>query len=130
MRLLLDTHVLFWAFTEPERIPSDTRTMIADANNEIVVSAITPLELATKERIGRLPKAKPILLAYDDYLRRFGATELQLTGHHGLIAGSLAWDNRDPFDRIIAAQAISESIALVTADSSFGSLGAVRTVWR
>lgn len=129
MRLLLDTHVLLWLLIEPSRIPPDTLGIVRNAANDIVVSATTPLELATKERLGRLPGAKPLLLAYDDHLGRFGATELAVTGRQALVAGSLTWDNRDPFDRIIAAQSLTEGIHLVTADAAFESLGAVRTLW-
>ena len=129
MKLLLDTHVLLWLLLEPERVPTTTLDRVRDTANEVFVSAITPFEIATKERLGQLPGAKSLLLAYSDYLRRFGATELPVSSHHGLVAGSLGWEHRDPFDRLIASQSIVESMPLVTGDSAFASLGAVQVTW-
>jgi PIN domain nuclease of toxin-antitoxin system len=129
MRLLLDTHVLIWAFREPSRIASNALAALRDPTNELYVSAITPFEISTKHKSGKLPGADQIVLAYDDHLKRLGARDLHVTGHHGLIAGSLTTDHRDPFDRILAAQAITESMILVTSDSAFDSIGGVRTLW-
>jgi PIN domain nuclease of toxin-antitoxin system len=129
MRLLLDTHVLLWVVSDPARLAAAAAKQIRNPVNELFVSAITPFEITTKHRIGRLPDAGPIIAAYSDVLRTLGAKELAIASRHGLIAGQLSWDHRDPFDRILAAQSIIENIPLVTSDSIFGTLGGVRTVW-
>lgn len=128
MRLLLDTHVLLWALRDPARLSAEASALIREPSNELVVSAATAWEIATKHRIGKLPDAAPILLAYSEYLDRLGAVELEITARHALVAGQLDWDHRDPFDRILAAQSMLESLVLVTADAIFQSLSGVRTI--
>ena len=129
MRLLLDTHVLLWALGDPDRIAAAAAANIRNPANELFVSAATPFEIATKHRIGKLPDAGPVVAAYSDLVRTLGAKELPMTSHHALVAGQLPWEHRDPFDRILAAQSIIESIPLVTSDKVFGTIGGVRTLW-
>lgn len=129
MKLLLDTHVLLWSLRAPERLTSNARAAIVDRSNEVFVSAITPFEIATKARIGKLDSAQPLLLAWDDFMGELQATELALRSHHSIVAGQLDWPHRDPFDRILAAQSITERLVLVTSDVAFGRVGAVRTLW-
>jgi PIN domain nuclease of toxin-antitoxin system len=127
VRLLLDTHVLLWALRDPARLSDEASELIREPSHELVVSAATAWEIATKYRIGKLPDAAPILLGYSDYLDRLGAAELPITSRHALVAGQLDWAHRDPFDRILAAQCLLESLTLVTADVVFDALGGVRT---
>jgi PIN domain nuclease of toxin-antitoxin system len=129
MRLLLDTHVLLWMLSEPARIPESTLTAARTPSNELLVSAISPFEIATKNRIGKLPGVEPVLISYEEQLARLGATELPLSSRHGLRAGQLPWNHRDPFDRIIAAQALSEGVSLVTSDRAFAELAGVSVLW-
>lgn len=129
MRVLLDTHVLVWALTSPERLSATARELLEDATTELVVSAVTPWELATKHRIGKLEQAAPLLTAFDESLARLGAQELAITGRHALTAGSMNWDHRDPFDRALAAQALIEQLPLLSGDRAFDSLAGVRVVW-
>ncbi len=129
MKLLVDTHVLVWMLAEPDRIPAETLERLRDPANDLYVSAVTAFELATKHRIGKFPEAQRLLLAYQDFLHTLGAQEIAITGHHGIVAGELSWDHRDPFDRLLAAQSITESVTLVTSDPVFGTLGGVRTLW-
>lgn len=129
MKLLLDTHVLLWALRDPARLPAPVAEMLTDTANELVVSAATAGEIATKYRIGKLPEAGPMLLAFADHLRSLGAAELPITSHHALVAGQLEWSHRDPFDRILASQSIIENASLVTADRAFADLPAVRVLW-
>lgn len=129
MRLLLDTHAFIWLISDPARIPAAALEATRNPRNELFVSAISPFEIATKHRIGKFPDAQRVLLAYDDYLRQLRAEQLPITSHHGIVAGQLSWDHRDPFDRILAAQSITENMPLVTADKIFMTAGGVRTVW-
>ncbi len=129
MRLLLDTHAVLWALFEPARIPEATRSRIADASTELLVSAASAWEIGTKFRLGKLDGAQPVVHGYAEHLSRLRAEEVLITSHHALTAGMLTWDHRDPFDRIIAAQSMIESLTVVTADEKLTSFAGIRTMW-
>jgi PIN domain nuclease of toxin-antitoxin system len=129
VRLILDTHALLWALTEPERLSPTAREGIADRANELLVSAVSAWEISTKVRIGKLPNVQPLVDNYSRLVARLGATALPVEEHHALFAGALDWSHRDPFDRMLAAQAVLENARLVTLDSAFGELEAVRSLW-
>ncbi len=129
MTYLLDTHVLLWALTEPTRLSSRAHRVVGDRSVEIVVSAASAWEVATKQRIGKLPQADVLIGAYHRHLDRLGAVRLAVTEEHALLAGGLEWPHRDPFDRMLAAQAMIESLTLVTADPVFDQLRGVATLW-
>ena len=129
MKLLLDTHALLWALGDSDRLPRAVGAMISDRRNELLVSAATAFELATKYRIGKLPIAAPVLVAYDTHLQDLGAIELPISSRHALAAGRLDWAHRDPFDRILVAQALVESVALVSRDAVFQGLTGINLIW-
>lgn len=129
MRLLLDTHALLWALLAPERIPEATLDTVRDPYTELLVSAATAWEIGTKYRLGKLDDARAVVLGYRDHLARLRATELPISGHHALTAGTLAWEHRDPFDRVIVAQAMIESVPVVTADRALAGFPGVHVVW-
>ncbi len=129
MRLLLDTHVLLWALAEPGRLSDAARSAIADRRNDIWVSAASTWELATKYRLGKFPAAQVLVLGYVEHLARLDAHELAVSSRHALDAGLLNWEHRDPFDRMLAAQAMVESASLVTADKVFAEVAGVRVLW-
>lgn len=129
MRLVLDTHALLWALAEPERLSPTARDVIADRGNELLVSAASAWEISTKVRLGRLPPAQPLVDNYSRLVAQLGAIALSIDEHHALFAGALDWSHRDPFDRMLAAQAVLENARLVTRDPAFGELEAVRTLW-
>lgn len=129
MRVLLDTHALLWAIGEPARLSSAARKLIVDRSNDLAVSAASAWEIATKVRIGKLPGAERIVDDYAGQLRRLGAEELAISGAHALLAGSLRWAHRDPFDRVLAAQAITEGMPFLTADPAFTDLAALTVRW-
>lgn len=126
---LLDTHALLWALTEPASLGAQANHIIADADQRLVVSAATAWEISTKQRLGRLPQADGIVSTYTRNIERLGASELQITAEHALLAGRLDWDHRDPFDRMLAAQAMTESLTLITKDAAFATLPGIRTLW-
>lgn len=129
LTVLLDTHAVLWALAEPARLGKRAAVLIADPATTLRVSAASAWELATKARIGKLPGVGPFLFTYERHLARLGARELPVTAEHALLAGSLAWDHRDPFDRMLAAQCVVEGLTLVTRDEAFADVSGVRTVW-
>jgi PIN domain nuclease of toxin-antitoxin system len=128
-RLLLDTHALLWTLLAPQRIPKATLDQIRDPGTELLASAASAWEISTKFRLGKLDEAQAVVHGYSDHLRHLRARELPITSHHALTAGLLTWDHRDPFDRVIAAQCMIESIPLVTADQAIATFPGIRVVW-
>lgn len=127
--LLLDTHAFVWAVGAPERLGHDGRELIKDPANRLLVSSATAWELATKVRLGRFPEAEPLVARYQAIVDTLGADELGVQAVHALRAGSMPWDHRDPFDRVLAAQAMIEGAVLVTRDAAFGSVPGLAVVW-
>jgi PIN domain nuclease of toxin-antitoxin system len=126
---LLDTHVLLWALTEPTRLGNRAREVIENPASQLVVSAASAWEIATKHRLGKLPQADALLGAYSKHLDRLGAIRLPVAEDHALLAGRLEWNHRCPFDRTLAAQAMIESLVLVTGDLTFSGCRGVPTLW-
>ena len=129
MTYLLDTHTLLWALTAPSRLGAEAARVVADRRSQVVVSAASACEIATKHRIGKLPQADAVIGGYARHLDRLGVTRLPLTEDHCLLSGGLDWEHRDPFDRMLAAQAMIESMTLITDDSAFHGLAGLRTLW-
>jgi PIN domain nuclease of toxin-antitoxin system len=127
--LLLDTHALLWVLVEPGRIPVETLATVRAPENTVYVSAASAWEIATKHRLGKLAGAAAVVSGYPEHLARLRAQELPITGHHALTAGTLQWSHRDPFDRVIVAQAVLESLPVVTSDAALVGFPAIRTVW-
>ncbi len=128
-RLLVDTHVLLWMLLAPERIPESTRATVADPTTDILVSAASAWEIATKQRLGKLDGAEAVVAGYAEHLDRLRATEVPITSRHALHAGLLRWEHRDPFDRMIVSQAMIDSLPLVTADAAIIAFHGVRIMW-
>lgn len=127
--LLVDTHVLLWAMAEPEKLTPAADEALSDPDTVVWVSAATAWEIATKLRIGKLPGVDSLVLDYSRHLASWYATQLPMDSADSILAGSLTWDHRDPFDRMIVAQAIRRGLPLVSADKVFDSLPGVDRVW-
>ena len=123
VRFLLDTHVLLWLLSTPERVPTSVAGRLADPANELLVSAASGLEIATKVRIGKLD-APDLAATLAGRLDGIGAATLPISLGHALLAGSLSWAHRDPFDRLLVAQATIENATLVTVDTALATLPA------
>jgi PIN domain nuclease of toxin-antitoxin system len=128
VRLLLDTHAFLWAVADAGRLSARARELISDESNELIVSAASAWELATKYRLGKLPAAEGLLDGWDEVLRRLRAEAAPVEHAHALRAGGYRVAHRDPFDRLLAAHAELEDIPLVTADSAFVAFP-VTAVW-
>ena len=129
MTYLLDTHVMLWALTEPTRLGRTARDVIENRSSRLMVSAVSAWEITTKHRLGKLPQADVLLGGYAKHLDRLGAIRLSVTEDHALLAGRLDWNHRDPFDRMLAAQAMIESLVIITGDPAFTGCPGVPTLW-
>ncbi|MCB8884040.1 type II toxin-antitoxin system VapC family toxin [Acidisoma cellulosilytica] len=115
MKLLLDTHLLLWAAGMPEKLSMDALTLMEDAQNTLVFSVASLWEVAIKAGLGRTDfRVDPHLLRRG--LIENGYEELPITGRHALAAGALPTLHRDPFDRMLVAQAQAEGMLLLTHD--------------
>ena len=112
-RFLLDTHVVVWLAVDPSRLSQTARAHLSAAE-ELHVSAASAFELAQKCRVGKLPQASAILARWDELVQAMGAHELSLTAQDMASAGSITWDHRDPFDRMLVAQALLRGLTLIT----------------
>jgi PIN domain nuclease of toxin-antitoxin system len=116
--VLLDTHTLLWATTDSARLSDAARTAIAAAETRLISTA-SCWELAIKHRAGKLPGAAPLLRDWDAVVGSLLAVRLDIAPAHAIAAAALAWDHRDPFDRLLAAQALICGAHLVTQDAAF-----------
>jgi len=129
MKLLLDTHVLLWAVLEPQKLSSDLCEALQDSGNALFVSAATAWEIATKWRIGKLPGAAQVVSNYGRALDGLGASELPISSKEALQAGLWKVEHRDPFDRLLAAQARLLDLELASTDAVFARFEGVRVRW-
>lgn len=127
MNVLLDTHAFLWWLIGSERLPAHTRDLVERAE-DVYVSAATAWEIRTKHRLGKLPDAGPFVADLSSYLARDGFLELPVTFEDGGRAGAFAADHKDPFDRMLAAQALNHRLALVSNDTALDAFGIVR-IW-
>jgi len=128
MQALLDTHTLLWWLDGDERLSPRACAFIGEADNRILVSAASAWEIATKVRLGKLPGAVEVAARFPDCLLEQGFTPLGITVAHALRAGSLPGPHRDPFDRMLIAQAQAELIPLISNESVFDSYG-IQRLW-
>jgi len=116
VKLLLDTQILLWAAGQPERLSAAARKLLNEPRNEILFSAASLWEIAIKNTLGREDfRVEPRLLRRG--LLDNGYTELPITGQHAVSIEGLPPLHKDPFDRILIAQALTEGITLITADA-------------
>jgi PIN domain nuclease of toxin-antitoxin system len=129
VRLLLDTHAVLWWFAGDERLPPHIRDAIFDEGNTIFISAASAWEIATKHRMGKLPDVAYIVADPSSVITDQGFKELPITLAHGRAAGMLPGPHRDPFDRMLIAQAMIEDMVLVSNEQLFDSYG-VQRLWQ
>lgn len=128
MDLLLDTHALLWWLFDDPNLSSTARELIADPLNGILVSSASAWEISTKHRLGKLPSAGALVQDIAGWVRRAGFTELPVSIAHAQRAGSWLQAHRDPFDRMLAAQATIENVQLLSCDAELRPFG-VSLVW-
>ena len=119
MNLLLDTHVVLWALAEPAKLARPARSALEDAQNEVLVSVVSAWEIAIKRSLGKLDAPDDL----ESAIWMQGFEPLLLTFNHAEQAGLLPPHHRDPFDRMLIAQARAEGLVLVTRDSNIPRYG-------
>ncbi len=128
MRLLLDTHALIWLFEGDPRLSSRSEARIADPLNEVYVSAATAWEIFTKHRLGKLPQVGTLIEDFRGKLELEGFYEISVTIAHACHAGQLKGTQKDPFDRMLIAQAQMEGLTLISNEATFDRFG-IQRIW-
>ena len=128
MRLLFDSHALVWYLAGAPRFSGRARTAVERDDAIAYISAVTAWEVANKVRLGKWPEANEFAQTFTDTLARFDFELLSVTVEHALVAGFLPGSHRDPFDRMLAAQARVENIPLISVDPAFKAMG-VQVLW-
>ena len=126
MRVLLDTHALLWWVADSRRLSERARAAIGNEANDVVVSAVSAWEIATKHRLGRLPEADGLAGDIRGAIVGQGFSELPISIADAERAGRLPGPHRDPFDRLLIAQALGHDLAIVSNEKPFDLYGAPR----
>ena len=128
MRVLLDTHALLWWLSDDRAVSKAARKFIAATRNTPVISAASAWEIATKVRLGKLPTGADLAADFVGCLEREGFELLAISAEHAIRAGLLAGAHKDPFDRLLIAQAQAEGLPIVSNELVFDEYG-VRRIW-
>jgi PIN domain nuclease of toxin-antitoxin system len=128
VQILLDTHAFIWWVLGDASLSNLARAEIGDSNNHCFVSAASAWEVTTKYRLGRLPQAAPLAADFPGMVVQQGFIPLALTLVHATRSGAFAQAHKDPFDRMIAAQAIVEGMPVVSIDAQLDQFG-IRRIW-
>ena len=128
MRVLLDTHALLWWATNDPRLSKQARAVLSSLGTDVFVSAASAWEVTTKVRLGKLPEAEAFAAEFSARIRQLGFKELPIQVEHGQRAGLLPGDHKDPFDRMLVAQAQAENMPIVSNERVFDVWG-VRRIW-
>jgi PIN domain nuclease of toxin-antitoxin system len=126
--VLLDTCAFYWWHTGNELLTAKARAAIADPAAEKIVSAVSAWEIVTQWRSGKEPGFAPMAVNFARVIQAQGFKELALTVRHAELSANLPMHHEDPFDRMLAAQALLENMAIVTGDSIFDLYG-VNRIW-
>ena len=126
MKLLLDTHLLLWAAGPSHNLSSQARQLIDDPENELIASTASLWEIAIKSSLGKLRLAQPFEQLIPQQLQLNAITPLGITLNHLVVVAGLPFHHRDPFDRLLIAQALAEQIPIVSADPVFDAYGVTR----
>jgi len=127
-RLLLDTHVFLWWVDDASELTRAARKAIADVNNECFMSLVSCWEIAIKSSLGKLRLASNVEHFVTEQMKANGFALLNIELHHAAKVEKLPFHHRDPFDRLLIAQALSEKLTIISADSTFRDYG-VKVLW-
>jgi len=128
VRLLLDTHAFLWWITDSDELSRRARRLIADGRNEIFFSVVSAWEIAIKSKLGRVTLREDVDRYIPEQLQQNAFDVLPVQLHHALRVAALPDLHRDPFDRLLIAQALSEELALVSRDARLSDYK-IRVLW-
>lgn len=128
MRVLLDTHVLFWALQGGQRLSRRAVGFIGDVDVDILVSAVSAYEICFKHRLGKMPEAAELAADFEGEMAALKVGWLPISPPHAIAAANLDPSHRDPFDRLLIGQALIEGIAIVSNEVIFDRFGVDR-IW-
>lgn len=123
MKLLLDTHVVLWAATDPGKLSAEAKRALEDGLNEVFVSVVTAWEIAIKQSLGKLELPRAAELWLPDVVKKTGFQIAEVSLEAALRVRALPWHHRDPFDRLLIAQAQDAGLTVVTYDDVFKDYG-------
>jgi PIN domain nuclease of toxin-antitoxin system len=119
MNVLVDTHVWIWSLADPDRLSKECRKLLSSSRNVVYLSAASAWELAIKAALGKIDLPEPVETYVPTRMARQGITALPVTHAHALRVSTLPPYHRDPFDRLLVAQALVERLPILTADPAF-----------
>ena len=119
MNVLVDTHVWIWSLASPDRLSPESRGLLSSSRNVVYLSAASAWELALKAALGKIELPEPVETYVPTRMARQGITALPITHAHALRVATLPPHHRDPFDRLLIAQALVERLPILTADVAF-----------
>lgn len=128
MRLLVDTHVWLWFFLDSKRLGKEVEDALTSAESTVFFSSVSAVEIAIKWSLGKLPLPEPPPSFVQRRVALAAHTPLPFTQEHALSLATLEWHHKDPFDRMLVAQASCEGLTLVTADAAMRPYG-VPLMW-
>ena len=129
VKYLLDTHTLLWAIRGSQELSDTAKKALNDTDAQKFVSAVSAYEIMYKHQLGKLHGFEDVAGNYLDVLQTFGADELPICTRHAHHAGKFIWAHRDPFDRLLAAQAATDNLTLITNDAVFKELSWITVLW-
>ncbi len=128
MRCLLDTHTLLWIAIGSSRQSELVTRLLGEGDHDFFVSAVSSFELASKHRQGKLPEAAALLRGFERQVELAGLQLLPISSLHARTAGAFPQAHKDPFDRILAAQALVEKLTLLSADAQLDTFE-IKRLW-
>jgi PIN domain nuclease of toxin-antitoxin system len=128
LRALLDTHALLWWLSDNPALTKPARRMIGDTRNTVIISAVSAWEIATKVHLDKLPTAVDLVADFIGHAEREGFQLLAVSVEHAIRGGLLPGPHRDPFDRMLIAQAQAENLPIISNEVAFDAYG-VRRIW-
>jgi len=128
VRVLLDTHAFLWLVTDDPKLSERAKSIFLDSGNEMLCSAVIGFEISVKFSLGKLQLVEPPREFIDKRMRNNALTELPVTLAHTYRVAHLPFHHRDPFDRLLVAQALEEDVALLSADQILSQYG-IRRIW-
>jgi len=129
VKLLLDTHCWLWMQVSPQKFGIESRNLLTDPDNLLLLSAASSWEIGIKWSLGKLPLPDPPNIYVPRCLERQGVQGLAIEHRHALQAASLPSHHRDPFDRLLLSQAMLEELVLLTADRQLEAYSGVQLLW-